>query len=136
MPRYAVVTLKVIASLLGIFAGLILVIHFALSPAVLTSLINKYGNKYIDGNLNFGKAGLSMFSHFPNASLTLEDFSITYPADRFKAVSKEGVSGELMFHGCGEKADTLASFKEFSASLNLFTLLTGKINIPYINLEK
>lgn len=136
MPRYAVVTLKVIASLLGIFAGLILVIHFALSPAVLTSLINKYGNKYIDGNLNFGKAGLSMFSHFPNASLTLEDFSITYPADRFKAVSSEGVSGELMFHGCGEKADTLASFREFSASLNLFTLITGKINIPYINLEK
>ena len=120
----------------GIWAGLILIVHLALSPAVLTRIVNKYAADYVDGNISFGSASASMFRHFPSLTLTFDDFSITYPADRFDALEQAGVQGHLMYHGCSDAADTLASFSRFSASVNIAPLLLGKIRIPHAELVK
>ena len=127
-------TVRIIAWITGIWAALLVIAQVALSPAVLTRILNKVTAEYIDGEISFGKAYVSMFRRFPNISITLEDFAITYPADRFDAAEKEGARGHLMWHGCGEEADTLASFEKFSASISLHSLLSGTIRIPNADL--
>ena len=128
--------LKIAAWVAGIWLGLMVVIQLVLSSSILTGLINKYGDQFIDGDINFGKAQVSLFRRFPKVTMTLEDFSITYPAERFDSLERAGVQGHMLYHGCGDLADTLASFKEFSASLRLLPLLKGDIHIPHVSLTK
>ena len=127
---------KVVLWFAGIWIALFAILELALSPSVMTRLVNKYANEFVDGELKFSKASISMFRRFPNVVLSLEDFSITYPADRFDLQEKEGVQGHLMFKGCGDEADTLASFRKFSASLNVPALLKGAIHVPHVRLDK
>ena len=128
--------LKGVLGFIGVWAILLTVLQFTLSEKVLTKMVNRYAAEYIDGDLSFGKASVSMFKRFPRIFLTLEDFSVTYPADRFDTHEKMGVQGHLMYRGCGETADTLASFKRFSASINVVSLIGGKIRIPHLRLVK
>lgn len=128
--------LKIAAWVTGIFAVLILAVQLVLSSSLLTGLINKYGDQFIDGDINFGKAQVSLLKRFPKVTMTLEDFSITYPAERFDSLEKAGVQGHMLYHGCSDTADTLASFKEFSASIRLLPLLKGEIHIPHISMVK
>ena len=129
-------TAKVLLWACGLWATLLLALHLILSPAVLTRIVNKYAEDYVDGNISFGSASASMFRHFPSLTLTFDDFSITYPADRFDASEQAGVQGHLLYHGCSDAADTLASFSRFSASVNIVPLIFGKIRIPHAELVK
>lgn len=130
---------KVIKALLwaaGIWAALLIVIEIVLSSATVTKIVNRYAAEYIDGDLSFGKVSVSAFRHFPTLSLTLEDFSLTYPSDRFDSLETAGPQGHLLYKGCGLEADTLASFSRFSASLKVLPLLKGRISIPRVDLVK
>lgn len=113
---------------------LIIAAEIVMSSSILTKTVNRIGTEYVDGELGFGKVSLSMFRKFPNATLTMEDFSVTYPSDRFDSAEKKGPQGHLLYRGCGETADTLASFRRFSVSLNPWALITGKISIPEVEL--
>ena len=130
------VILKVALWIIGIWAVLLVTLQAVLSEKVLTKLVNKYAAEYIDGDISFGSASVSMFKRFPRIFLSLDDFSITYPADRFDAQEKTGAQGHLMRRGCGEVADTLASFNRFSASINVVSLAGGTIRIPHLRLVK
>lgn len=105
----------------AIWIGILAAVEIFMTSTALTGLVNRIGSEYIDGELSFGKVELSMFKRFPSASISLEDFSVTYPADRFDRNEKEG-------------KDTLASFERFSASIRIFPLITGKIRIPNLEL--
>lgn len=126
--------LKVVLWFVGIWAVLLVTLQLTLSEKVLTKLVNRYAAEYIDGDLSFGSASVSMFKRFPRVFLTLEDFAVTYPADRFDTHEKAGAQGHLMYMGCGETADTLASFDSFSASINVVSLIGGTIRIPHLSL--
>ena len=126
--------LKVILWFVGIWTVLLLTIRITLSEKVLTKIVNRYAAEYIEGEVSFGSASVSVFKYFPRIFLTLEDFHITYPADRFDEAEKLGAQGHLMHRGCSEIADTLASFDRFSASLNLASLMGGTIRIPHLRL--
>ena len=128
--------LKVILWLTGILVSLVIILQILLSSSLLPSVINKVAGDYIDADISFGKAEVSIFRRFPKITMTLEDFSVTYPAEKFDSLERAGVQSHMIYHGCGEQADTLASFKEFSASLRLFPLLRGQIHIPHIDLVK
>lgn len=130
------VIIKIIAWTIGLWLGLMAVAQVVLSSSILTGLINKYADEFIDGDITFGKAHVSLFSRFPKVTMTLEDFSVTYPSERFDSLAKAGVQGHLLHMGCSDTVDTLASFKELSASLRLFPLLKGEIHIPHIDLVK
>lgn len=127
---------KIAAWVTGIFVVLILAVQLVLSSSILTVLTNKYGDQFIDGDISFGKAQVSLLKRFPKVTMTLEDFSITYPAERFDSLEKAGAQGHMLYHGCSDIADTLASFKEFSASIRLLPLLKGDIHIPHISMVK
>ena len=128
------IVLKVILWFIGIWAALLVILQLTLTEKTLEKLVDRYAAEYIDGDISFGKASVSMFKRFPRIFLSLDDFAVTYPAGRFNAQEKMGVQGHLMHHGCGETADTLASFDRFSASINVVSLIGGTIRIPHLSL--
>ena len=129
-------TVKCLAWIACIWMIILVALELFLTSSALTGIVNRIGSEYIDGELSFGKVELSMFRRFPSASLSLEDFTITYPADRFDEDEEAGAKGRLYSSGCGEVSDTLASFERFTASVRIGALLTGKIGIPYVELSK
>ncbi len=124
--------LKGIAWFAGIWLAVLIILQLALSPKVIGGIVDKFAGEYIDGTLKFGKIKVDMFRHFPRMGLIMEDVSLTYPAERFDRLEEQGAQGRLLYHGCGEMEDTLASFKHFSASINIASLVTGKVDIPHI----
>ena len=128
--------LKIAAWVAGIWLAIMIIVQIVLSSSILTGLINKYADQFIDGDITFGKAQVSIFRRFPKVSMTLEDFSITYPSERYDSLERAGVQGHMLYSGCADTADTLASFKEFSASIRLTPLIKGEIHIPHVNLVK
>ena len=130
------ILLRALLWILGIWMFLMAAAQIVLSSSILTDIVNHIAREYVDGDISFGKAEVSLFKRFPKATMTLENFSITYPAERFDSLERAGVQGQMMHHGCSDEADTLASFKEFSASVRLFPLMAGKIHIPHISLVK
>ena len=127
---------KVVLWIAGLWLSILIILEIVLSGAVLTKLVNHTAKEYIDGELRFGKASVSMFRRFPAAVLTLEDFSVTYPAERFDSLESAGVQGHLMHKGTAEIADTLASFRKFSVGVNIPALISGTVHVPYMRLDK
>lgn len=119
-----------------IWAAFLIILQVALSPAVLTGIVNKFAAGHIDGDLSFSKVKVSMFRHFPNVGISIEDGQITYPADRFDSLEANGAQGRLLYQGCGEIADTLISFRHMSVGINAIAMLAGKISIPHAVLVK
>lgn len=127
---------KAAAWVAGIWLVLLLMLQVILSPSVLKKITGNLTEELIDGELSFSTVKVNMFRHFPNVGISIEDGSLTYPADRFDEIEKAGAQGRLMYHGNGSDADTLVSFRRFSASVNIAALISGKISIPHIILEK
>ena len=119
----------------GVILAVMIVLEVVLSGTVLTRLVDKIASEYVDGDIHFGKVKASVFRRFPATTLTLEDFHITYPSDRFDESEKSGVQGHLMYKGTGEECDTLASFRRFSIGVKLPSLLAGVIDVPYLRLD-
>lgn len=122
--------------LLGIWAVLIVALQVVLDSKVLTRIVNGMANEYIDGEVSFSGIDASMFRSFPNLNVTVEDFSITYPRERFAAFDSTDVpGGYLLEAGRGEVSDTLAHFRKLSASINYIQAAFGKIKIRHAALE-
>lgn len=121
-----------------ILAGLILlfvaVLHIVLNTKVLNRMVDRFAAEYIDGDISFKKASFSLFRHFPNVTVTIEDFDIVYDHDRFH--ENDSVDYYLLHSGHGEIADTLATFSSFSVTLNLMEALRGRFIIPYATLDR
>lgn len=128
--------LKTIILITCICASLIILIELILSSSLMTRTVNKIAAEYVDGDLKFGDVSVSIFRNFPSLTLTMNDFSVTYPADRFNEAENKGVQGHLMYHGCGQEADTLASFSRFSTSIHILPLMFGSIDIPEVELVR
>ena len=135
MKTFFRIAVKTILWITGIILSMLAILEIILSTQVPTRIVNKIAAEYVDGDIHFGKISASMFRRFPSTTLTLEDFHITYPSDRFDDKEKTGVQGHLMYRGCADEADTLASFRRFSVGVNLPALLSGKVSVPYLRLD-
>ena len=102
----------------GITAGSILLLLFLapyIFPNTVAERIKGWTNNSIKGELNFSKARLSFFNHFPSLTLTLHDFTL---------------KGSAPYEN-----DTLIAAEKISLGINLKTLLFDKkININKIYL--
>lgn len=136
MKNFFRITVKTLLWIVGIAASALIILEVVLSSKLPTRLVNKIASEYIDGDIHVGAISASVFRRFPATTLTLEDFHITYPSDRFDLIEKAGVQGHLMHKGCFPEADTLASFKRFSVGVNLPALIGGTIKIPYMRLDQ
>ena len=136
MKKIIWITAKILLWTVGIALSLLILMEIVLSGPILTRIVSKVAAEYVDGDIHFGKVSASMFRRFPATVLTLEDFNITYPADSFDSIEKAGAQSHLIQRGCSEEADTLVSFKKFAVGVNLPALVTGTINVPYLNLNR
>lgn len=126
----------VLWGLLGIWAVVVIVLQIVLNSNVLTRVINEVAKEYVDGDVAFSGVKASMFRSFPNLNVTIDNFSMTYPHDRFAAFDSLGAHGEyLRGAGRGEAADTLAHFRKLSVSVNYLAAVTGRIRVRHAILE-
>lgn len=126
---------KVILWIVGIWAGLLLLVQIILCPPILSRIIDSLADEYLEADLTFSKASVSVLRHFPRVTLNLEDAEITYPHDRFDSLEQQSVQNALLYHGCGETADTLAAIHRLSVSVSLSALLTGDLKFPDIEID-
>lgn len=87
-----------------------------LFPTTVSNKIKTWTNNSITGDLNFSRARLSFFNHFPALTLTLYDFSL---------------KGAAPF-----EKDTLIAAKEVALGINLSSVFSNSINIDEIYLTK
>jgi len=126
----------VLWTILGIWAVIVIVLQIALNSKVLTRIVDEAAKEYVDGDVSFSGIKASMFRSFPNLNVTIDNFSITYPHDRFAAFdSLDAPGGHLLGSGRGETADTLAHFRKLSVSINYLAAATGRIRIRHAMLD-
>ena len=126
---------KVLLWILGIWLGLLLIIQIVLLPSVFTPIVNDVTDGIVDADISFGSASGSVLRHFPRITFTIEDLEITYPHERYESIAKTGSQGHLLYSGCGQEVDTLASVKRFSTSISLLSLISGNIKLPHIEVD-
>jgi len=103
----------------GISLFSVLVLMFLLPflfPGTVSKKIKQWTNTTINGELNFSKARLSFFNHFPSLTLTLYDFTL---------------KGAVPF-----EKDTLVAANEVSLGINLKSIFSEKISIDEIYVTK
>ncbi|GAA3950183.1 AsmA family protein [Chitinophaga oryziterrae] len=115
IKRAALKTLKIaIISIVSLL--LLLFLLPILFPATISSKIKTWTNNSITGDLNFSRARLSFFNHFPSLTLTLYDFSL---------------KGAAPF-----QQDTLIAASEVALGVNLTSIFSNVIRIDEIYLTK
>lgn len=93
--------LKIAAIVVGVLLLLMLILPFAFREKI-TTLVKTEGNKMLNAQFDFKSLDISLFRHFPKASVTLSDFWLC---------------------GTGEFAnDTLIQAEEVTAAINLLSL--------------
>ena len=120
---------------LGIWMGLLLIVQIVLLSPIFTRIANKVTDGIVDADISFGSASGSVLRHFPRITFTIEDLEITDPHERYDSVARSVPQGHLLYSGCGESVDTLASVRKFSASISLLSVLSGNIRLPNIELD-
>ena len=124
---------KILAALAGLVVILFIIVQVALTPAVLTRIVNKVAAEFVDGDVRFSKVKASVFKSFPNLNVTLSDFALTYPHEKFAAYDSlypiETIASRhmnLLDAGRAPATDTLASFRTLSASVNYVDAIKGR----------
>lgn len=129
------ITKKTILWILGIWFGILLILQIIMLPPIFTPLANTLANEFVNADVHIGHASGSVLSRFPRISVSFEDLQITYPHERFDSLSRTVAQNDLIYYGCGEKSDTLASIRRLSASISLVPLLWGEIKLPDIEVH-
>lgn len=133
------ISLKVLKISLIAIASMVAVLFTAsavlLKPSVLTSLVNRFAADYVDGSVRFGSINTSFIKSFPNFNLSIDDFVLTYPHDKFARYDSTGMPGRLRNAGRGTDTDTLATARNLSLSLTWTKLLSGRISFPSASLD-
>lgn len=122
---------RIIRNVLPGLASLVLILLVALQvilrPKVLTGIVNQVAATYVDGGeLTFDRVKASVIKDFPHLNFTIDGGALTYPHDRFAAFDSTLVEKgrfPLLQAGRAPERDTLASFRQLTASLNYVTLL-------------
>src|SRR5262245_53558938 len=108
MFRIAKKTIKVIVITIVSLLLILFLLPYIL-PGTISQKIKAFVNRSIDGKIEFSKARLSFFNHFPSLTLTLYDFSST---------------GSAPFQN-----EKLLSADEMSMGIRIGALLRGEIHI-------
>lgn len=129
--------LKIFGGILGGVAGLLVVVQIVLLSSLPAELVGKYAPQFIDGELGFSRVNVNLFKKFPNVTVTLKDATLTYPDSLFAAYDARYPDARLLMAGKDSTGtvDTLASFREFSAALNVLSLAKKCINVKYCDLS-
>lgn len=116
----------ILISLAALLTVLIVAVSVALSPRVLTGIVNKVAAGYVDGSARIGRARISILRTFPDAVVEIDTILVTYPHDKFERFDSTGIFSPLLSGGRGEVEDTLAAIDRLRASINYKDFLKRK----------
>lgn len=127
----------VIAVLLAVA---LIALQAVMTPKYLTKIVKNIASEYIEGDLAFSEVRASVLKSFPYLNVSIDDCSLTYPHDRYERFDSLRTDTTSRFSlvnaGRADKADTLASFRRFSASVNYLSFLKKKkIDIHSVELK-
>ena len=127
----------VLWGLLGLWVAVILVFQLVLNSKFLTGVAGRLAEEYVDGSVDFSRIEASMFRSFPHLNISIDDFTLTYPHERFASYDSLIPSGDsLHCKGWGASGvDTLASFRKLSVSVNYMEALRKRIKVRHAILE-
>ena len=126
----------VLIFLAALLVILVVAVQLILNSSFLTKTVTKIASSYIDGDVEFGNIEASVFKSFPFVNVSIDDFSLTYPHDRFAQFDSVGVHNALRKEGRNPEKDTLASFRNLSVSMNYVSAIKGDIRIHSGELSK
>lgn len=106
--------LKIAGGLLAVIIALMIIVPIALSGKI-GDIVKKEANEMVTATVDFSKLDISLFRHFPKASLDLEDFSVTC-------------------HG-GFEGDTLVAANRISVVVDLFSIFGESFEVSKIILD-
>ena len=129
---------------MGLVAALFIIIQVALNSKVLGRIVGKIAAEFVDGDLTFSRIHASVFTSFPNLAVTIDDFTLTYPHEKFAAYDSLQIDDlarrrfSLVKAGWGRETaiDTLASFTRARLSLDYVSLVSGRYHVPLVELDK
>lgn len=110
--KIAIIASIVLGVMIGLMAAISISAKVLLSPKVSQRLIEKNSSKFFDGQMSFSRASISLFRHFPRVSMDMDSLVLTYPT----------------------KADTIACFERYSASVTPLSMLRGVLKLNDIEL--
>ena len=120
---------NVVIALVGLLLAILVALQVILRPAVLTKLVNRFAQDYVEGDVSFGNIKAHVIKSFPFLNLEADDFSLTYPNERYAHYDTiypdSGRRFSLLKAGRGETVDTLASFRHLSVSVNYMGIVRG-----------
>ena len=134
----------VLLCLVGLIAALLVAVQLILRPATLTRIVNNLAADYVEGDVNFKEVRAHVIRSFPYLNVDAEDFSITYPHERYarfdSVYTDSGRRFSLLKAGYGRDSvavDTLVSLKNLSVSVNYMAFLNqNKIHVHRLELER
>lgn len=142
------IAVKMLLWTVGTLALLLLLVQILLSPTVLTPVIDRFADYWIECDVSFGKVGLNMFRTFPNITLTVEDCQMKYDAEKFSIYTRAAGCGRASRAGSylgqfrvqeecdtvnlSGRYDTLAVMSSLRLTVNPFALIHNKLRIKQI----
>lgn len=126
---------KILLWFAGIWTGILIIIQIVLVTPIPTNIANEIAGDYLDASVSIERVSGSVLRNFPRVTFSVEGIEITYPHERYDSVAKAGLQGHLLYSGCGENIDTLASVKRLSASVSLLALACGDLKIPHVEVD-
>ncbi len=133
--RFPKVIGKVLLVILAIVAGVMVLLQVLLNTPLTRRIVDKAVAENVDADLDYSRLRFSFFKAFPRMRVTLRDLSLTYPHDRFAAYDDAPLKSRLLDAGRGEVKDTLLRFKEFSAAVNVWRIIGGRIRLAEAHLD-
>ncbi len=107
--------LTIIAAIIGILIVIMIAVPFLFKDKIKEAVL-RVANEQLNAEVSIGDFGLSLFSHFPDASLTLEDAMI---------VGKDDFAN-----------DTLLQARSAGVTIDLFSLFGDHYEIVQVNLDR
>ena len=130
---------RVLLWVTGVLAALVLVLMTVLQVVLnsrrFSSWLDETVAASLDGTLRHAPLRVSVFRTFPRIRVRLDSLSLTYPHERFSAYDGLSAPSRLLDAGRGEREDTLAAFRHFTAAVNLWRILGGRIRLSDASLS-
>lgn len=133
-PRKVVAV--VLGSVLGFVAVVILALQVLLNSKAADRFVDRLVSENIDAGLSYSDLSFSLIRDFPRLRVTIDTLSLTYPHDRFARWEGCGEWDPRLREGRGEAFDTLLRFDRFSAAVNVWRILGGRIRLSDASLDR
>lgn len=119
------IVLGLVALIIVLLAG----VKYVANTRYLKDQVNKILSSSIDGRINYDKLDISFLKSFPTLRITLDTVSLTYDHDKFAQWDGYGTTDPLLNAGRGEIEDTLARFDRFTAAVNVWQIIRGRMRL-------